>query len=62
MPRALLAVAENVRLNEPNTIGFFVSRDLANPAYSPSMSGLSTRPRWTPTIIFRARDFAGWSD
>jgi quinol monooxygenase YgiN len=28
---ALLAVAENVRLNEPNTIGFFVSQDPANP-------------------------------
>jgi quinol monooxygenase YgiN len=27
MRRALLAVADNVRLNEPNTIGFFVSQD-----------------------------------
>ena len=31
MRRALLAVAENVGINEPNTIGFFVSQDLANP-------------------------------
>ena len=31
MRRALLAVAENVRVNEPNTIGFCVSQDLANP-------------------------------
>jgi len=31
MRRALLAVAENVRLNEPNTIGFFVSQDPAEP-------------------------------
>jgi quinol monooxygenase YgiN len=31
MRRALLAVADNVRLNEPNTIGFFVSQDPANP-------------------------------
>lgn len=51
MRRALLAVAENVRLNEPNTIGFFVSQDPANPASSPPMSGFSIRPRWTPTII-----------
>lgn len=27
MRRALLAVADNVRLNEPNTIGFFISQD-----------------------------------
>jgi quinol monooxygenase YgiN len=31
MRRALLDVADNVRLNEPNTIGFFVSQDSANP-------------------------------
>jgi quinol monooxygenase YgiN len=31
MRRALLDVAENVRVNEPNTIGFFVSQDAANP-------------------------------
>src|SRR5258708_13596307 len=30
MRRALLEVAENVRVNEPNTIGFFVSQDHAN--------------------------------
>src|SRR5258708_11358923 len=30
MRRALLEVAENVRVNEPNTIGFFVSQDQAN--------------------------------
>ena len=30
MRRALLAVADNVRLNEPSTIGFFVSQDPAN--------------------------------
>jgi quinol monooxygenase YgiN len=32
MRRALLEVAENVRLNEPNTISFFVSQDQANAA------------------------------
>ena len=32
MRRALLEVAENVRINEPNTIGFFVSQDQADPA------------------------------
>jgi quinol monooxygenase YgiN len=31
MQRALLQVAENVRINEPNTISFFVSQDRANP-------------------------------
>lgn len=31
MRRALLEVAENVRSNEPNTIGFFVSQDAADP-------------------------------
>jgi quinol monooxygenase YgiN len=31
MRRALLEVAENVRANEPDTIGFFVSQDQANP-------------------------------
>jgi quinol monooxygenase YgiN len=31
MRRALLAVADNVRLNEPNTIGFFVSQDPEDP-------------------------------
>jgi quinol monooxygenase YgiN len=31
MRRALLAVAENVRVNEPNTIGFCVSQDLTDP-------------------------------
>ena len=30
MCRALLEVAENVRSNEPNTIGFFVSQDQTN--------------------------------
>jgi quinol monooxygenase YgiN len=30
MRRALLDVAENVRTNEPNTIGFFVSQDPAD--------------------------------
>jgi quinol monooxygenase YgiN len=32
MRRALLEVAENVRGNEPNTIGFFVSQDQTNPS------------------------------
>lgn len=32
MHRALLEVAENVRSNEPNTIGFFVSQDQTNPS------------------------------
>jgi quinol monooxygenase YgiN len=32
MRRALLDVAENVRLNEPNTVSFFVSQDPTNPA------------------------------
>src|SRR4030081_3317608 len=31
MRRALLEVAENVRSNEPNTVGFFVSQDQTNP-------------------------------
>jgi quinol monooxygenase YgiN len=31
MRRALLEVAENVRVSEPNTIGFFVAQDPANP-------------------------------
>ena len=31
MRDALLAVAENVRSNEPQTIGFFVSQDAADP-------------------------------
>jgi len=31
MRSALLDVAENVRINEPNTIGFFVSQDPATP-------------------------------
>lgn len=31
MCNALLEVAENVRLNEPDTIGFFISRDVNNP-------------------------------
>jgi quinol monooxygenase YgiN len=30
MRRALLDVAENVRVNEPNTVGFFVSQDAAD--------------------------------
>lgn len=31
MRDALLAVADNVRLNEPQTIGFFVSQDTSDP-------------------------------
>jgi quinol monooxygenase YgiN len=31
MRRALLEVAENVRVNEPNTLGFFVSHDHEDP-------------------------------
>ena len=31
MRQALLDVAENVRLIEPGTIGFYISQDLANP-------------------------------
>lgn len=31
MHDALLAVADNVQKNEPGTIGFFVSQDLADP-------------------------------
>jgi quinol monooxygenase YgiN len=31
MKQALLEVAENVRLNEPDTIGFHISQDLGNP-------------------------------
>lgn len=30
MRRALLDVAENVRVNEPDTIGFFISQDAAD--------------------------------
>ena len=32
MRRALLEVAENVRVNEPGTIGFFVSQEQENPS------------------------------
>ena len=32
MRRALLEVAQNIRSNEPNTIGFFVSQDQTNPS------------------------------
>lgn len=32
MRQALLEVAENVRLNEPETIGFYIAQDLADPA------------------------------
>jgi quinol monooxygenase YgiN len=32
MRRALLEVADNVRINEPNTIGFFVSQDHVDPS------------------------------
>jgi quinol monooxygenase YgiN len=32
MRRALLEVAENVRLNEPGTIGFFVAQEQENPS------------------------------
>ena len=28
---ALLAVADNVRANEPDTVGFFISQDPADP-------------------------------
>lgn len=31
MNDALAAVAENVRLNEPDTLGFFVSQDASDP-------------------------------
>jgi quinol monooxygenase YgiN len=31
MRGALLATAENVRINEPNTMGFIVSQDAADP-------------------------------
>lgn len=31
MRQALLDVAENVRANEPTTIGFYISQDLADP-------------------------------
>jgi quinol monooxygenase YgiN len=32
MRRALLEVAENVRLSEPDTIGFFISQEQDNPS------------------------------
>jgi quinol monooxygenase YgiN len=32
MRRALLDVAENVRTNEPDTIGFFISQEQDNPS------------------------------
>jgi quinol monooxygenase YgiN len=32
MRRALLEVAENVRVNEPGTVGFFVSQEQENPS------------------------------
>jgi quinol monooxygenase YgiN len=30
--RALLEVADNVRANEPDTVGFFISQDLEDPS------------------------------
>ncbi len=32
MRRALLEVAENVRLNEPDAVGFFISQEQDNPS------------------------------
>ena len=32
MRRALLEVAENVRLDEPDTVGFFISQEQDNPS------------------------------
>jgi quinol monooxygenase YgiN len=31
MRRALLAVADHVRINEPTTVGFFIAQDAADP-------------------------------
>src|ERR1700749_3172989 len=31
MQRALLAVADHVRINEPTTAGFYIAQDTANP-------------------------------
>src|SRR5215472_3662630 len=31
MRRALLAVADHVRINEPTTVGFFIAQDVADP-------------------------------
>jgi quinol monooxygenase YgiN len=31
MRRALLAVADHVRINEPSTVGFFIAQDAADP-------------------------------
>jgi quinol monooxygenase YgiN len=32
MRQALLAVAENVKRNEPDTVGFFISQDASDPS------------------------------
>jgi quinol monooxygenase YgiN len=32
MRQALLKVAENVKLNEPDTVGFFISQDATDPS------------------------------
>ena len=31
MRQALIKVAENVKLNEPDTVGFFISQDASDP-------------------------------
>ena len=46
---ALLEVADNVRANEPDTVGFFISQDLEDPASSPPTSASPTSPPWIGT-------------
>lgn len=40
---ALAAVAEHVRANEPDTLGFFVSQDLENPCVFATYERFSSR-------------------
>lgn len=53
MRDALLGVAENVRANELDTLGFFVSQDASHPCVFPPTSGSPIRRPWTGTTIRR---------
>ena len=59
MRQALIKVAENVKLNEPDTVGFFISQDASDPV--PLMNALRTKRPWIVTMVLRlSRDFSTW--
>ena len=59
MRQALIKVAENVKLNEPDTVGFFISQDASDPC--PLMNALRTKRPWIVTMVLRlSRDFSTW--